>query len=247
MNPTGTTNLTENPAYVYTDGDVYQILQTDTVEGAATAASFSGLGVDNQPHQVLLNKTKVLRVNQLADEVNISALLAFKALFSGALGANEASSIFKIPFLDSAHGVIQLILQTGQYIGNVTGADQAAFVNWPTSFPNAFGNALAIPVHAPATRATTATIGMSSMSLSPGRSPVRRSCLIVSAAAPERCTHSTGGLMAIDVHLFARLRREGAVWVFTGRSPHPEGETVWKGETFSKVSQSKMGRVRWCG
>ena len=85
-NPTGTQNLTENPAYVYTDGDVYQIPQTDTVEGAATGASFSGLGVDNQPHQVLLNKTKVLRVNQLADEVNISTLLAFKALFNGTLG-----------------------------------------------------------------------------------------------------------------------------------------------------------------
>jgi hypothetical protein len=148
-NPTGTQNLTENPAYVYTDGDVYQIPQTDTVEGAATGASFSGLGVENQPHQVLLNKTKVLRVNQLADEVNISTLLAFKALFSGTLGAYESSSIFKIPFVDSAHGLIQLIIQTGQYIYNGTGVDAAAFVNWPTSFPNVFGNALAIPVRAP--------------------------------------------------------------------------------------------------
>ena len=148
-NPTGTVNLTENPAYIYTDGDVYQIPQTDTVEGAATGASFSGLGVDNQPHQVLLNKTKVLRVNQLADEVNISTLLAFKALFSGTLGANEAGSIFRIPFLDSAHGLIQLIIQTGQYIYNQGGVDAAAFVNWPFSFPNAFGNALAIPVRAP--------------------------------------------------------------------------------------------------
>src|SRR6266849_7050209 len=139
MNPTGTTNLTENPAYVYTDGDVYQIPQTDTVEGAATGASFSGLGVDNQPHQVLLNKTKVLRVNQLADKVNISTLLAFKALFSGTLGANEGNSIFKIPFLDSAHGLIQLIIQAGQYIYNVGGVDNYTFVSWPTPFPNAFG------------------------------------------------------------------------------------------------------------
>ena len=148
-NPTGATNLTENPAYVYTDGDVYQIPQTDTVEGAATGASFSGLGVDNQPHQVLLNKTKVLRINQLADEVNISTLLNFKALFSGTIGAYEGFSVFKIPFLDSAHGLIQLVVQTGQYIYNQTGADAAAFVNWPASFPNAFGNAFAIPLRAP--------------------------------------------------------------------------------------------------
>jgi len=142
-NPTGTQNLTENPAYVYTDGDVYQIPQTDTVEGAATGASFSGLGVDNQPHQVLLNKTKVLRVNQLADEVNISALLAFKALFSGTLGANEGNSIFKIPFLDSAHGLISLIIQAGQYIYNQGGVDNYVTMNWPTPFPNAFGMAFA--------------------------------------------------------------------------------------------------------
>jgi hypothetical protein len=77
-NPTGTQNLTENPAYVYTDGDVYQIPQTDTVEGAATGASFSGLGADNQPHQVLLNKTKVLRVNQLADEVEYQHAAGFQ-------------------------------------------------------------------------------------------------------------------------------------------------------------------------
>jgi hypothetical protein len=148
-NPTGSTNLTENSAYVYTDGDVYQIPQTDTVEGAATGASFSGLGVDNQPHQVLLNKTKVLRVNQLADEVNISTLLSFKALFGGTLGANEAGSIFKIPFLDSAHGLIQLIIQTGQYIYNQHTIDADAFVVWPAPFPNAFGNAFATALRDP--------------------------------------------------------------------------------------------------
>jgi hypothetical protein len=148
-NPSGTVNLTENPAYVYTDGDVYQIPQTDTVEGAAAGASFSGLGVDNQPHQVLLNKTKVLRVNQLADEANISTLLAFKALFSGTLGAYEAGSIFKIPFLDSAHGLIQLVIQTGQYIYNQGGVDAATFVTWPAPFPNAFGNAFATALRPP--------------------------------------------------------------------------------------------------
>src|SRR5260370_18789737 len=114
--------------------------KTDRGEGGGRGESGSGLGVDNQPHQVLLNKTKVLRVNQLADEGNISTLLAFKALFSGTLGANEAGSIFKIPFLDSAHGLIQLIIQTGQSVYTGTDADAPAFLNWPFSFPNAFGN-----------------------------------------------------------------------------------------------------------
>jgi hypothetical protein len=55
-NPTGTVYLQANPGYVWADGDVYQIPQTDTIEGAASGASFSGLGVVNQPHQLLLNK-----------------------------------------------------------------------------------------------------------------------------------------------------------------------------------------------
>jgi len=59
-NPTGTTYLQANPSYVWTNGDVYQIPQTDTVEGAATGASFSGIGVENQPHIVLLNKIQWL-------------------------------------------------------------------------------------------------------------------------------------------------------------------------------------------
>lgn len=59
-NPTGTSNLQANQAYVWMNGDVYLIPQTDEVEGAATGASFSGIGVENQPHQVLLNKIQWL-------------------------------------------------------------------------------------------------------------------------------------------------------------------------------------------
>ena len=55
-NPTGTVYLQANPNYVWADGDVYEIVQTDTIEGAASGASFGGLGVVNQPHQMLLNK-----------------------------------------------------------------------------------------------------------------------------------------------------------------------------------------------
>ena len=46
-NPTGG-HLTENLGYVWADGDVYEIAQTDTAEGAASGASFAGLGVDER-------------------------------------------------------------------------------------------------------------------------------------------------------------------------------------------------------
>jgi hypothetical protein len=60
-NPTGTVYLQADPNYVWADGDVYEIPQTDTIEGAANGASFGGLGVINQPHQKLLNKINYLK------------------------------------------------------------------------------------------------------------------------------------------------------------------------------------------
>lgn len=59
-NPSGSIYLQANNSYAWASGDVYEIPQTDTTEGAATGASFSGLGVDNQPHQILLNKAQWL-------------------------------------------------------------------------------------------------------------------------------------------------------------------------------------------
>jgi hypothetical protein len=60
-NPTGTVYLQADPNYVWADGDVYEIPQTDTIEGAASGASFGGLGVINQPHKALLNKINYLK------------------------------------------------------------------------------------------------------------------------------------------------------------------------------------------
>ena len=37
----------------YTANEIYEIQQTDPVEGAGTGASFSGIGVSNEPHQQL--------------------------------------------------------------------------------------------------------------------------------------------------------------------------------------------------
>ena len=87
-NPTGTVYLQANAGYVWTDGDVYEIVQTDEVEGAATGAAFSGLGVDNQPHQVLLNKINYVHAHQLTDEANIATLQALTGLITSHVGTN---------------------------------------------------------------------------------------------------------------------------------------------------------------
>ena len=92
-NPTGSTYLQANNTYTWADGDIYEIPQTDQLEGAATGASFSGLGVDNQPHQVLLNKIQLTHKNQITDEANISTLLTFKSLFTSLVGV---SGYFKV-------------------------------------------------------------------------------------------------------------------------------------------------------
>lgn len=143
-NPTGTVYLTAAPGYVWTDGDVYEIAQTDQQEGAANGASFGGLGVDNQPHQVLLNKIELVHNHQVTDEANIAALLAFVGNFTGLIGPN---GYLKIPVFDVSRGLIDYVVQWGAYYpgGGVTGDDGGrvggAFppytVTWPIGFPNA--------------------------------------------------------------------------------------------------------------
>jgi hypothetical protein len=151
-NPTGSQNLLENSSYAWTDGDVYQIAQTDQQEGAATGASFSGLGVDNQPHQVLLNKAKLLRVNQVVDEANITTLLNFKSLFSSPLAAN---GYLKIGVNDVSRGQVQAIIQWGSVLYNQTIANDVygVIVNWPIVFPNAFLFAVGVDLQDPSSTA----------------------------------------------------------------------------------------------
>jgi hypothetical protein len=50
--------LIDNPTF--TANEVYEIQATDPVEGSATGASFGGLGLSNQPHQQLANRTAFL-------------------------------------------------------------------------------------------------------------------------------------------------------------------------------------------
>jgi hypothetical protein len=137
-NPTGSAYLTANTGYVWMDGDVYEIPQTDQVEGAATGASFSGLGVENQPHQVILNKVNYTHAKQLTDEANIAALQAFMNLFTSSVGP---TGYRKMPTQDSVLGSIVLIEQWGVIsllgLGGVALRNGLFTFNFPIAFPNA--------------------------------------------------------------------------------------------------------------
>ena len=160
-NPTGTVYLTASGGYVWTEGNVYEIVQTDQQEGAAIGASFGGLGVDNQPHQILLNKIELVHTNQLTDEANIATLQAFKALFTGLMGQH---GYVKVGVQDVTYGLIDYIFQWGYYNagvvgddgGKVSGAFPAYVVTWPIAFPNACVWAIADMVY---TNTTTWDIG----------------------------------------------------------------------------------------
>src|SRR5579872_4226191 len=150
-NPTGSTYLQANTGYVWTDGDIYEIVQTDSNEGGtpgvtsgAGAASFSGLGVINQPHQVLLNKIQYTHTHQLADEVNITNLLTFQALFASSLGT---SGYLKVGLQDVNKGQVDGIVQWGLIDYGTAGAALQS-LQGPYSFPIAFPNAcyLFLPV-----------------------------------------------------------------------------------------------------
>jgi hypothetical protein len=140
-NPTGTTYLQANTSYTWTDGDVYEIVQTDQGEGGALGASFSNLGVDNQPHQVLLNKINYLHAKQLADEANIANLQILTQLITSRVGAN---GWLKLGAQDINLARIQLTIQWGTisllaYGRGGSGGQLPAtmFFNFPIAFPAA--------------------------------------------------------------------------------------------------------------
>lgn len=118
--------------------EVYQIQQTDSVEGAAVGASFSGIGISNQPHQQLANRTAFLRQRQDTNIANIGVLQGFKALFAGSMGQN---GYLKFGFQDVSRGLIQAIVQWGFF--SMIGATSGSLKNaaWGFSFPIPFPNA----------------------------------------------------------------------------------------------------------
>jgi hypothetical protein len=141
-NPSGTVYLQANTGYTWTDGDVYEIPQTDEVEGAASGASFSGIGVDNQPHQALLNKIQLVHKNQLTDEANIATLQGQVNQITSKVGVNGWA---KLATSDVNLGHIQIIIQWGT-ISLLSWGQGGGGGNIPTvisfTFPIPFTNAV---------------------------------------------------------------------------------------------------------
>jgi len=126
--------LIDNPEF--TANEIYEIQQTDPVEGAAAGASFGGIGVSNEPHQQLANRTALLRNQQLADMAAIAAAAATLAEFTGSLQTN---GYIRIPIADVSRGAAVAIIQWGYFAlaqDVITGGDPQFTVRWPIAFPN---------------------------------------------------------------------------------------------------------------
>src|ERR1700733_11343012 len=114
----------------FTANEIYEMQQTDGCEGAADGASFGGLGVNNEPHQQLANRTAFLKQRQDTNIANIGALQAVIAGLMSILNLNALAdggeSMFKIPVVDANLGAIEIIVLIGYYkldeyeIGNDT-------------------------------------------------------------------------------------------------------------------------------
>jgi len=120
----------------WTNNEIYEILSTDPVEGAALGASFAGLGIDNEPHQQLANRTAFLHNQQATDLANISVLQAFAAGFISHMATN---GYLKIPATDTSLGKISVIVEWGTYSipGTVLHGDTPESLSWPIAFPHA--------------------------------------------------------------------------------------------------------------
>jgi len=120
----------------FTSNEIYEIQQTDPVEGAGSGASFAGIGVSNEPHQQLANRTAFLYGRQNTNIANIAALQSFVAGFTGSL---KTAGYLKIPLMDVSRGPVIVIIQWGYYAlaqQSIPNDTQFA-VSWPIPFPNA--------------------------------------------------------------------------------------------------------------
>ena len=120
----------------FTANEIYEIQQTDPVEGAGAGASFSGIGVSNEPHQQLANRTAFLHGRQNTNIANIGALQSFVAGFTGSL---KTAGYLKIPLTDVSRGAAIAIIQWGYYaLAQLSIPNDTQFtVSWPIPFPNA--------------------------------------------------------------------------------------------------------------
>ncbi|MGH7986959.1 MAG: gp53-like domain-containing protein [Candidatus Binataceae bacterium] len=120
----------------FSANEIYEIQQTDPVEGAGIGASFNGIGISNQPHQQLANRTALLKQRQDTNIANIGVLQLFAAGFKGLL---QTDGYLTIPIADSVRGNSVAIIQWGYFrLGAVTiGKDTQYSLSWPMAFPNA--------------------------------------------------------------------------------------------------------------
>jgi hypothetical protein len=128
------TTLIDSPEF--TANEIYQIQQADHVEGAATGASFGGLGISNQPHQQLANRTALLKQRQ---DSNIASIAGLQATIAKLTSSLQTNGYLKIPLTDVKRGPVIAIIQWGYFVlaqQNFT-ADAQFAVNWPIPFPNA--------------------------------------------------------------------------------------------------------------
>src|SRR5260370_25141611 len=119
----------------YTANEIDEIQQTDPVEGAGSGASFAGIGVSNEPHQQLANRTAFLYGRQNTNIANIAALQSFVAGFTGSL---KTAGYLKIPLTDVSRGPVIAIIQWGYYaLAQQSIPNDTQFtVSWPIPFPN---------------------------------------------------------------------------------------------------------------
>jgi len=137
--------LTDTPEF--TANEIYEIESTDPVEGAAAGASYGGIGVSNQPHQQLANRTAFLKGRQDTNIGNIAslqsqvaALNSFMGEFSGLLAENGYAWI--------GLGAQKMLVQWGMFAPTIgiTG-DTVYTVAWPTAFPTVCIAAFATPIY----------------------------------------------------------------------------------------------------
>jgi hypothetical protein len=118
----------------YTANEVYEIQATDAVEGAAIDASFSGLGISNQPHQQLANRTSFLKQRQ---DVNIASLSVLRTFMAGFVGLIDGNGYLKIPVADINRGSVSAIVEWGSHFpGGGLDLNTTYSVTWPLAFPN---------------------------------------------------------------------------------------------------------------
>ncbi len=119
----------------FSANEIYEIQQADAVEGAAIGASFGGIGISNQPHQQLANRTALVKQRQ---DVNIASIGVLQAFMAGFTGSLQANGYIQIPINDVSRGPIITIIQWGYYpLPQLSLSQDTEYaVTWPIRFPN---------------------------------------------------------------------------------------------------------------